>query len=370
MSSRTSPGSTTTTSGGEPTFTFRAPATRRSSRRARPRIARASSGGQRLRMRVHRRRRARLLQLHPAHPSADAGSPPDPVGIRAGRLGGGQVRGADRHRARPDARAHRPAPEPARIGLAMVQEEGRGLGVDTPVVHLRGRARHLRRRAGDLRELPGSRRGGSRVRAPEPPRVLGTPRGRPVAQADPTRASSGARAPLRPLRSLGSRAGSLHALFRADRRPAVRARVLRRRSWRGSAGPSRAAGRRHARRSRRRRCRPSLPRALWRPERRPLRPAGAAASTSASSPTSMSVSRVSATACAWSRPVRTRSCTSCDTPEPVPLEAIEARWPGLPATLSKSSGIGFVLARAKDGPVCFWRGEIHRLADARGRPVR
>jgi hypothetical protein len=57
-----------------------------------------------------------------------------------------------------------------------------------------------------------------------------------------------------------------------------------------------------------------------------------------------------------------------DTPEPVPLETIEARWPGLPATLSKSPGIGFVLARAKDGPVCFWRGAIHRLADVDGGP--
>ena len=56
------------------------------------------------------------------------------------------------------------------------------------------------------------------------------------------------------------------------------------------------------------------------------------------------------------------------TSEPVLLEEIEARWPGLAATLSKSSGIGFVLARAKDGPVCFWRGEIHRLADAEGGP--
>ena len=58
-----------------------------------------------------------------------------------------------------------------------------------------------------------------------------------------------------------------------------------------------------------------------------------------------------------------------DTTEPVPLEAIEARWPGLPAMLSKSPGVGFVLARAKDGPVCFWRGEGHRLADVRGGPV-
>jgi hypothetical protein len=57
-----------------------------------------------------------------------------------------------------------------------------------------------------------------------------------------------------------------------------------------------------------------------------------------------------------------------DTPEAVPLEAIEARWPGLPALLSKSPGVGFVLVRAKDGPVCFWRGESHRLAGSEGGP--
>ena len=57
-----------------------------------------------------------------------------------------------------------------------------------------------------------------------------------------------------------------------------------------------------------------------------------------------------------------------DTPEPLPLEAIEARCPGLPAALSKSPGVGFVLARAKDGPVCFWRGQGLRLADSEGGP--
>jgi Type I phosphodiesterase / nucleotide pyrophosphatase len=57
-----------------------------------------------------------------------------------------------------------------------------------------------------------------------------------------------------------------------------------------------------------------------------------------------------------------------DTPEPVPLEAIEARCPGLPALLSQSAGVGFVLARAKDGPVCFWRGHGYRLADPEGGP--
>jgi Type I phosphodiesterase / nucleotide pyrophosphatase len=57
-----------------------------------------------------------------------------------------------------------------------------------------------------------------------------------------------------------------------------------------------------------------------------------------------------------------------DAPEPLGLEAIEARCPGLPAVLSKSPGVGFVLARAKDGPVCFWRGQGHRLTDDDGGP--
>jgi hypothetical protein len=52
-----------------------------------------------------------------------------------------------------------------------------------------------------------------------------------------------------------------------------------------------------------------------------------------------------------------------DTPEPVPLERIEARFPGLPATLSKSAGVGLVLARSADGPVSFWRGQAHLLAN-------
>jgi hypothetical protein len=50
-----------------------------------------------------------------------------------------------------------------------------------------------------------------------------------------------------------------------------------------------------------------------------------------------------------------------DTPEPLLLEQIEARCPGLPAALSKSVGVGLVLARSADGPVYFWRGEAHRL---------
>jgi hypothetical protein len=57
-----------------------------------------------------------------------------------------------------------------------------------------------------------------------------------------------------------------------------------------------------------------------------------------------------------------------DTPEPLLLEAIEARWPGLTAALSKSPGVGVVLARATPGPVCVWRGQAYPLADPEGGP--
>jgi hypothetical protein len=57
-----------------------------------------------------------------------------------------------------------------------------------------------------------------------------------------------------------------------------------------------------------------------------------------------------------------------DSPEPVSLETIEARFPGLAAALSKRSGVGLVLARAADGPVCAWHGLVHPLAEAAGGP--
>jgi hypothetical protein len=53
-----------------------------------------------------------------------------------------------------------------------------------------------------------------------------------------------------------------------------------------------------------------------------------------------------------------------DTPEPLLLETIEARCPGLVVSLSKSPGVGFVLARSATGPVCLWRGESCSLEDA------
>jgi hypothetical protein len=51
-----------------------------------------------------------------------------------------------------------------------------------------------------------------------------------------------------------------------------------------------------------------------------------------------------------------------DTPEPLTIQRIEDRWPGLGETLSRCAGIGYVLARENDGPVCFWRGKRYRLS--------
>ena len=51
-----------------------------------------------------------------------------------------------------------------------------------------------------------------------------------------------------------------------------------------------------------------------------------------------------------------------DAPEPLTIQRIEDRWPGLGETLSGCAGIGYVLARGNDGPVCFWRGKRYRLS--------
>ena len=50
-----------------------------------------------------------------------------------------------------------------------------------------------------------------------------------------------------------------------------------------------------------------------------------------------------------------------DDPAPLGVERIEERFPGLPEEVSRSKGIGFVLARSADGPVCFWRGKRYRM---------
>jgi Type I phosphodiesterase / nucleotide pyrophosphatase len=45
-----------------------------------------------------------------------------------------------------------------------------------------------------------------------------------------------------------------------------------------------------------------------------------------------------------------------DSPEPLLIEDIEARYPGAAVLLSKHPGVGLVLARSAAGPLCWWRG--------------
>ena len=55
-----------------------------------------------------------------------------------------------------------------------------------------------------------------------------------------------------------------------------------------------------------------------------------------------------------------------DTPEPLPIEAIDARHPELVDALSRCPGIGFILVRSARGPLCVFRGKRYRLADEPG----
>ncbi len=59
-----------------------------------------------------------------------------------------------------------------------------------------------------------------------------------------------------------------------------------------------------------------------------------------------------------------------DTPEPVTIEVLERRFPGLGEQISRSPGIGFVLARSESGPVCFWRGQRFQLGPKEPGPFR
>jgi hypothetical protein len=51
-----------------------------------------------------------------------------------------------------------------------------------------------------------------------------------------------------------------------------------------------------------------------------------------------------------------------DETQPLTIERIEDRWPALGESLSRHPGIGYVLARSTEGPVCFWRGKRYRLS--------
>ncbi|RPJ56694.1 MAG: hypothetical protein EHM24_30175, partial [Acidobacteria bacterium] len=45
-------------------------------------------------------------------------------------------------------------------------------------------------------------------------------------------------------------------------------------------------------------------------------------------------------------------------------DALEHRFPGLAAALARSRGVGFVLARSANGPLCFWRGKRYHLRES------
>jgi hypothetical protein len=53
-----------------------------------------------------------------------------------------------------------------------------------------------------------------------------------------------------------------------------------------------------------------------------------------------------------------------DAREPLDVDALARRFPGLAERLSESPGVGFVLARSSDGPVCFWRGMRYTFRQA------
>jgi len=51
-----------------------------------------------------------------------------------------------------------------------------------------------------------------------------------------------------------------------------------------------------------------------------------------------------------------------DDPRPLTIGQVEKARPGLGEQLSRCAGIGYVLARSEEGPVCFWRGKRFRLS--------
>ena len=50
-----------------------------------------------------------------------------------------------------------------------------------------------------------------------------------------------------------------------------------------------------------------------------------------------------------------------DASEPLLFEDLESRLPGLVEALSRSPGVGFLLCRSREGPLCYWRGRRVRL---------
>jgi hypothetical protein len=54
--------------------------------------------------------------------------------------------------------------------------------------------------------------------------------------------------------------------------------------------------------------------------------------------------------------------------DPYDINALEQRFPGLVEKLSKSPGVGLVLARSTNGPVCFHQGKRHDLSESVAGP--
>ncbi len=57
-----------------------------------------------------------------------------------------------------------------------------------------------------------------------------------------------------------------------------------------------------------------------------------------------------------------------DSEAPLAVEAIDRRAPSLVDDLSRGRGIGFVLARSADGPLCVWRGKRYRVGEGEAGP--
>jgi len=57
-----------------------------------------------------------------------------------------------------------------------------------------------------------------------------------------------------------------------------------------------------------------------------------------------------------------------DDAEPLPLETIDERFPGVVDEISRAPGIGYVLVRSAAGPVCAWRGKRYRLHEREAGP--
>jgi hypothetical protein len=53
-----------------------------------------------------------------------------------------------------------------------------------------------------------------------------------------------------------------------------------------------------------------------------------------------------------------------DAPAALEVLALEHRFPGFAEDISRNPGVGFVLARGREGPVCFWRGKRFQLRES------